>query len=163
MADIQKILVIDDEVAFRDAACEALADLEGVEVVAPDTLNECERIAFATKVAIVLIDNSLMTYGFQPEPWGGGEYDYYRGWQFAKRMKENLPDITRLGFSKGGALAIGRFVNECFSEKKDLESKNPEVREAAQLRLRDLVLKYLTPPNEEEVVTASHSEPLSQG
>jgi CheY-like chemotaxis protein len=138
--EAKRILIIDDEEHCRRAAVEALEGLEGVELVAPDTLEECLRIAFQEKVDIALIDNSLNNPLFQEPPWSEEEYGGMRGCQIVNRLARENSGVIRLGFSNSSITMMDTDVTGWFERKFELESKVTDIRVEAQQRLREFVV-----------------------
>ncbi len=143
----RRVLVVDDNRDYREAAVDALSELDGVEVVAPDTLDACLEIAFGVEEAVrmVLIDNTLNHPLFQPlrGGWDMGPHDGYRGWQFADKLRRERPEIAVIAFSLSGRMALSRYVDVIFGKKWDLLSSIEENRMAAKEALRAMVMEHL--------------------
>lgn len=139
-----RILIIEDDPEFRNLGREVLAQsriLCGWEVLAPETLEEALRIAedINERVRIVLVDRRLNGYGYQPERNdGSGDYEDYRGWQVATRLREVRPDVRLVSFSRNGTSEMQNFVDASFGLKTSLNGSTAENRNARR-KLRRIV------------------------
>src|SRR3989338_38682 len=133
-----KILIIEDDPAFRDAA---VAALDGhlpaeFEVIAPERLCDALREEVLKDVVIALIDKSIAEHGYQsPDEIGRDEVDEsFRGWQVAQRLRAEFPNIYLICFSRANFGEMEGFVEAFFLEK--LGFLDPSTRELTAEKLR---------------------------
>lgn len=141
----QKILVIEDDPAFRDAAVAALDDHlpEGFTVIAPDNLCDALRKEVLRDVVIALIDKSIAEYGYQsPYEIGRDEVDEsVRGWQVARRLRAEFSNIYLICFSRANFGEMNGYVNDFFLGK--LGFLDPTTKEATAEGLRVVIKKAI--------------------